>query len=147
MSETRLRVIAHCLQREIPSKLTAIDPLCRDLVSFLVQHGLGTMCFPVELAARECLNNARLHGNEGNARKRIRVELRVGRVWARLQIADEGPGYPWRKQRGQLPPGESATSGRGLSICRLYAHRLAFNRSGNRITLWFGKRKKDPQDG
>jgi serine/threonine-protein kinase RsbW len=104
-------------------------------------NGLREPAFRVELLARECLNNAVLHGNRMAADKYVDFRLSVGREWISLQIGDQGPGFDWRKARRQRVD-TARSSGRGLQFCTLYAERVRFNRSGNRITLWIGKRKR-----
>ncbi len=99
------------------------------------------MSFAVELLARESLNNAVTHVNRSFADKKMRLDLRVGRKWVRLQVADEGPGFDWREARRRHCRLDSE-SGRGLTICARYAERIRFNRSGNQITLWFRRDRK-----
>jgi serine/threonine-protein kinase RsbW len=124
----------------MPSTLACVETLCHEIRGRLAAQGLAGLQFPVELVLRECLCNAVTHGNRCDARKTVRLELRVGRRWIRLQIADEGPGFAWRRAR-KAPWDVAAISGRGLAICALYASRLAFNRAGNQITLWIEKPK------
>jgi anti-sigma regulatory factor (Ser/Thr protein kinase) len=124
------------------SRLTEVDGACRELRALLEAHGLTPVGFPVELATRECLCNAVVHGNRGRADARVTLALRIGRRWIRVEVADEGSGFPWRRA-SRMPPGIRRQSGRGLAICALYAARMAFSRSGNRITLWIAKRKGD----
>jgi serine/threonine-protein kinase RsbW len=125
------------------------NSLCLNLRALLQDSGLRRPCFAVELLARECLNNAVLHGNRCNTGKSIVLRLWVGREWIRLQVSDEGPGFPWRKARKNQAD-TSASSGRGLQLCALYARRVRFNRRGNQITLWINKKNptgKEDRDG
>jgi len=124
------------LEREIPSRLEEVDELCRQIRALLHDQGLGEVSFPVELAARECLNNAVIHGNRGDASKKVALNLQFRRKWILLQVSDEGPGFDWRRAKRTPLPGDESTSGRGLSVLSLFAHRIAFNRRGNRVTLW-----------
>lgn len=140
---TRLPITARALRREIPSRLPVVESLCREIRALLQQHGLAAVAFPVELSARECLNNAALHGNRRVATKRIGLDFRIGRKWIRLQVTDQGRGYDWRRARAAALSDGTKTSGRGLAICTLYAQRVAFNQRGNRITLWLAKTKKE----
>ncbi len=117
------------------SRLTEADRLCRSIRSWLHEEGLAARSFAVELLARESLNNAVIHVNRSLADKTIRLELHVGRKWIRLLVADEGPGFDWRKAR-RRNCGLEAESGRGLRVCALYAEQVRFNRCGNQITLW-----------
>jgi len=122
--------------REIPSRLAEVDMLIKEIRSCLVDNGLGEVGFPVELAARECLNNAVIHGNRRDARKKVALNLQIRRKWILLRVSDEGSGFNWRKGKRAPPPGDAGISGRGLSIVALYAHRIVFNRRGNQVTLW-----------
>ena len=126
---------SNCLTRTISSDLTEIDAICRDARKLLetmslIQHG-----FSVELLLREFLNNAMIHGNGLDSHKRVKVSLQIGFKWIRIQIADEGPGFDWRKAR-RIPPDPDAESGRGLAIAMIYAQRVRFNRIGNQVTIW-----------
>ena len=120
--------------REIPSRLERVDAVCLELRAFLAARAVADG-FAVELMARECLNNAVLHGSPRPARQKVSLSLRLGRRWLRLQITDQGAGFNWR-QVCRHTPAPTATHRRGLSISRLYADRVAFNRRGNQITLW-----------
>lgn len=123
-------------RRRIPSHLGEIETLCSDLRAHLDRHHLSQHRFSVELVARECLNNGILHGNRQDPRKHAELHLRVGPRWIRLQVADEGPGYPWRRHRPPTVPDETRPNGRGLALCTSYATRVRHNHLGNRITLW-----------
>jgi anti-sigma regulatory factor (Ser/Thr protein kinase) len=122
----------------IPSRLAEVDGVCREVRALLERRGVANRFFAVDLLLREFLNNAILHGNCSDARKRVQVMVRVGRKWIVLRIADEGPGFDWRSMR-RVPPDENATSGRGLAIGALYAQRLRFNHAGNQVTSWIRK--------
>jgi len=82
-----------------------------------------------------------LHGNRKDPEKKIVLRLWIGRVWIRLQVSDEGPGFDWRKKR-KTDLDTDATSGRGLQLYEVYAHRVQFNRNGNQITLWMQKKSQ-----
>jgi serine/threonine-protein kinase RsbW len=125
--------------------MTEADSLCIKVRDLLQKKGLSRYCFPVELLARECLNNAVLHGNCNDADKSVLFRLWIGREWIRLQVTDEGPGFDWRKAN-QNRSGTTASSGRGLQLYALYAGRVQFNSRGNRITLWISKLNRTGKD-
>ena len=130
------------LYLSIPSCLEAIEPLCDEIRILLDRRHLAAMQFAVEILARECLNNAVLHGNEGRNNGWVRFGMRVGRKLIRLRVADQGPGFDWRRmRRNRLPAGDEGT-GRGLVVARIYAQRVAFNRCGNQVTLWINTAKE-----
>jgi anti-sigma regulatory factor (Ser/Thr protein kinase) len=123
------------LLRELPSNLGQVDAFCHEARSLLIEMGLSSETFPVEMLLRESLNNAILHGNRGDLEKKIRAEVRIGRKCVLLRITDEGQGFSHRRARKAIPNPE-ATGGRGLAIYRLYAHRISFNSKGNQVSLW-----------
>jgi serine/threonine-protein kinase RsbW len=129
------------LCQTIPSQLDEVELLCLKIRDLLQTNGLAEACFGVELLARECLNNAVIHGNRRDADKSVGLCLWLGRAWIRLEVSDEGQGFAWRKA-GRKRPAATAASGRGLQLYELYAGRVRFNRRGNRITLWISKRNQ-----
>jgi serine/threonine-protein kinase RsbW len=121
--------------REILSDQTEVDSLCLEIRNLLESTGLSAEVFPVELLLRESLNNAIIHGNCCNCEKKIQTEVRIGRKWVVLSVADEGPGFDHKNARKSMP-GPDDIHGRGLAIYDIYAHRVAFNSTGNQVRLW-----------
>lgn len=119
----------------IPSALSAVEPVCVEIRSLLEKRHLERMKFQVEMVARECLNNAILHGNHEQASRWVKFGMRVGKKLICLRIADQGMGFDWRTRKQSWPP-DSAASGRGLMVASAYAERVAFNQRGNQVTLW-----------
>jgi serine/threonine-protein kinase RsbW len=136
----------HAAERElcltIPSRLSAIEPVCERIRDLLEKRRLGEMQFAVEILARECLNNAILHGNHGLANGRVRFGMRIGKKLICLRVADQGPGFNWRRKLRHGLPAETAVQGRGLMVASIYAQRIAFNRRGNQVTLWINTAKE-----
>jgi serine/threonine-protein kinase RsbW len=132
--------------KRIPSRTDEAESLSRAVRDLLHANGLAESCFRVELLVRECLANAVVHGNRMAADKYVDFRLTIGRERISIEIADQGPGFDWRKAR-RLPLDTTRSSGRGLQFCALYAERIRFNRSGNRITLWIGKSKRSEEGG
>jgi serine/threonine-protein kinase RsbW len=130
------------LRRTIPSRLEAVDALCLEIRSLFEKNGLAAKAFIVELLARECLNNAVLHGNGSNRRKHVSLELLCARKWIHLHITDEGPGFNWRRRFTGSLPERTANHGRGMPIITQFADRARFNRRGNQISLWLLKDSK-----
>jgi serine/threonine-protein kinase RsbW len=138
-----LRRTAVRLDRTFPSTLEHVDDVCREIRAFLHQHGAGNAAFVVELVGRESLNNAVIHGNQRDGHKTVRLGLRLDSTHVRLSVADEGPGFDWRRGLNAPPPGEYATNGRGLPILSLYADRVRYNAPGNRLTVWIPRRPRE----
>ncbi len=123
----------------IPSDLMQVDDVCRVARDLLVANGLADRVFAVDLLLREFINNAIVHGNRLDASKFVQVEVRVGWKVITLSVTDEGAGFSWRSRRCHKSA-STDTSGRGLEIGRLFADRIRFNRTGNRVILIVGKR-------
>lgn len=126
----------------IPSSVAAIEQVCEQIRSLLARRHLADMEFAVEILARECLNNAILHGNHGIPDARVRFGMRVGRKLICLRVTDQGPGFDWRSAVRHSLPSDSAVEGRGLMVAGIYARRIAFNRRGNQVTLWINTAKE-----
>jgi serine/threonine-protein kinase RsbW len=136
---------AVAFEQRIPSRLADAESLCLKIRGLLEESDLGNASFAVELLARECLNNAVIHGNQNCADKSILLRLCLGRKWIRLEVSDEGPGFDWRLVR-EDKLNTTVPSGRGLMLYALYAKRVRFNRSGNQITLWIGRKNQMGKD-
>ena len=126
-------------QRAIPSAPDAVDGACRDLRAYLSTSGVSDAGFGIELVARELLNNAVLHGNRLRAEERAVLELRIGRRWITLRVADTGQGFDWRSARRRTHAALEATHGRGLIIAGEYGAGVRFNQAGNSVTVRFAK--------
>jgi serine/threonine-protein kinase RsbW len=126
-------------KRRLPSTLDAADGVAREVRALLAAHGLAGAAFAVELCLRECLNNAVLHGNRGDAARHVDCTVACGPRWIRLAVRDEGPGFDWRATRRRPLSAETADSGRGLPIFETYCRRIRHNRKGNEITLWLAR--------
>jgi anti-sigma regulatory factor (Ser/Thr protein kinase) len=123
------------LVRELASRPSEVDTFCRAVRGMLTEAGLLADVFPVEMLLRESLNNALIHGNCNDCGKTVRAEVRVGRKWIVLKVADEGAGFQHRKALNTLP-GPDETCGRGLALYSLYAQRVSFNSKGNQVSFW-----------
>jgi anti-sigma regulatory factor (Ser/Thr protein kinase) len=134
-----MKAPSNLLSQKIPARLEAVDATCQQIRTFLQARGQGSLSFAVELTARECLNNAVLHGGSPDAPGPIEVEVRPGRKWLRLRVADGGPGFDWRRRRRKGLPVSESSSGRGLVLIAQYSQRIRFNQPGNQITVWFSK--------
>lgn len=132
----------HDLCLTIPSCLTAIETVCEQIRGLLGKRHLQEVQFAVEILARECLNNAILHGNRGLVNARVNFGLRIGRKLICLRVTDQGPGFDWRRRMRHGLPAETAVDGRGLIVASIYARRIAFNRQGNQVTVWINTAKE-----
>lgn len=112
----------------------AIEELRGLARQWLEDNGLGARRFATDLLLCEGLNNAMIHGCGDDPTRTIACELRCGRKWFSITISDGGPGFDWAaRQKQRARPHDD--SGRGLSIYRLYADEVRFNRQGSQVVL------------
>ncbi len=131
---TAVKVRGVRLRRTVAADLSAVDELCAQVRRLMTENDLGAHAFAIQLLLHEALANAVVHGSEGMAEGRVRCEFRAGRRWIVIEVADDGPGFDWRRASA-APPEGAATNGRGLPIYALFADRVEFNERGNRVVL------------
>ena len=122
----------------IPSTLEALDEVVDTLMILAREMKCkAAELDEIELAMREALANAIIHGNQQDPRKRVAVRAfcQPDRGML-LVIDDEGSGY----DPGEVPNPTGAeclleTHGRGLFMMRRLMDRVRVSRKGTRITL------------
>ena len=122
----------------IPSEIGAISPLVERLMRLIE----GSHCITgeepaVELALREALNNAVVHGNRLDAHKlvHVRCRCRVGEGIS-LIVSDQGQGF----DPSAVPDPLSVENlelehGRGIHIMKLAMDEVSFERRGTEVHL------------
>ncbi len=125
----------------IPSEIEAISPLVDWLMQLIEQSRCAAGNEPaVELALREALNNAVLHGNQTDAHKLVEVccccEWGKG-VW--LIVKDQGNGFDPNAVPDALAPERlEAEHGRGICLMRLSMDQVLFEHGGTEVRMWKG---------
>jgi serine/threonine-protein kinase RsbW len=126
------------IKASIPSDINAISPLV-DRIMRLVEgaHCVASEEYAVELALREALNNAVVHGNRQNARKlvHIRCRCRVGKGIS-LVVSDRGEGFDARTVPDPLAAGNFlAEHGRGIQLMKSMMDLVSFQRRGTEVRM------------
>jgi serine/threonine-protein kinase RsbW len=122
----------------IPSEVKAISPL----VERLMQLSEGSHCITgdepaVELALREALNNAVVHGNRLDARRLVHVHVHctVGEGIS-LIVSDQGQGFDTRTIPDPLAVENlEADHGRGIHIMKLAMDEVSFQQGGTEVHM------------
>jgi serine/threonine-protein kinase RsbW len=122
----------------IPSEVKAISPLVERLMRLIE----GSDCVTgeehaVQLALREALNNAVIHGNRLDARKlvHVRVHCRVGNGIS-LIVSDQGQGFDARTIPDPLAlENLEAEHGRGIHIMKLAMDEVSFQQGGTEVRM------------
>jgi serine/threonine-protein kinase RsbW len=122
----------------IQSEIKAISPLVERLMRLIE----GSHCITgeepaVELALREALNNAVVHGNRLDAHKLVHVRCRckVGKGISMI-VSDHGQGFDVRTIPDPLAVENlEAEHGRGIHIMKLAMDQVAFEQRGTEVHM------------
>jgi len=103
----------------------------------LVEYNYGERAlFAVRLAVEEAVINAMKHGNRMDKTKTVTITWSVNEKQAVIEVEDQGAGFdpeavpdPTADENLDIP------HGRGLVLMRAYMEEVAYNDSGNRVTL------------
>ena len=122
----------------VRSEIGLISPLVDWLMSLIAASRcvLGDEQF-VELALREALSNAMLHGNRLDARKLVRVCCRCeGGNGVFIVVRDQGNGFDPRKVPDPLAfENLRAEHGRGIHLMKLAMDDVSFERGGTEVHM------------
>lgn len=136
------------LEAWMPSEIDAISPTVEQLMWLLEPwHCVMGDEFAVELALREALNNAVIHGNGADPHKLVEIRCRCERGKGVLLIVrDEGTGFdPAAVPSPLTQEGLAAEHGRGIHLMKLMMDEVSFERGGSEVHLrkgWTGKSTK-----
>lgn len=121
------------LQRSFPSEIQAISPFVDQLVQFILKfRNRDGSEIDIEMALREALANAVIHGNGENSCKRVYVECRCytdGEV--SITVRDEGRGFDRSAVPDPTTPeNRLLTHGRGIYLMTTLMHEVSFEGNG-----------------
>ena len=137
-SEKRSRSAILDIDSWMPSKVQAISPTVESLM-LLIE---GSQCVPgeefiVELALREALGNAVVHGNHEHPRARvhIRCRCRPGKEIS-IVVTDQGYGFDVGKTRSNgLASDPAVQHGRGIQLMKAIMDDVHFERGGSQVHM------------
>jgi len=122
----------------MPSDIQAISPLVDRLMRLIE----GSRCVPgeefdVELALREALKNAVVHGNQEDPETRVRVRCRCGPgKEMSIVVTDQGKGFDFEKTVGNgVTTDPGSEHGRGIQLMKAYMNDVHFERGGSEVHL------------
>jgi serine/threonine-protein kinase RsbW len=122
----------------MPSKIQAISPLVDRLMRLIE----GSQCVPgeefdVELALREALENAVVHGNQENPERKVRIRCRCqpGNEIS-IVVTDQGKGFDFETiVRKGITSDPDSEHGRGLQLMKAYMDDVHFERGGSEVHM------------
>jgi serine/threonine-protein kinase RsbW len=122
----------------MPSEINAISPLVERLMRLIEgSHCITGEEHAVQLALREALNNAVVHGNRLDAHKLVHVRCRckVGRGIS-LIVADQGQGFdPSTVSDSVTVENLEADHGRGIHLMKLAMDEVSFEQRGSEVHM------------
>ena len=125
----------------IQSEIKAISPLVERLMRLIEgSHCITGEESAVELALREALNNAIIHGNRLDARKLVHVRCRckVGEGIS-LVVSDQGQGFdPLTVPDPLAVENLGKDRGRGIYLMRLAMDEVSFEQRGAEVHMFKG---------
>ena len=136
------------LEAWMPSEIGAISPTVEQLMRIIeVWRCIEGNEFAVEMALREALSNAVIHGNELDPDKLVEVRCRCERgkgVW--LIVKDHGNGFdPTAIPDPLASQGLEAKHGRGIHLMKFAMDEVSFNAEAPKFTCGKGRRANQEQ--
>ena len=120
------------------SEVRAISPLV-DRFMELIERAkcVPGAEFDVELAIREAVGNAVLHGNQENPDKRVHIRCRCeSGNGISIVVTDEGKGFDFLKILGNgLTSDFPGPHGHGIQLMRAYMDDVRFERGGTEVHM------------
>jgi len=125
---------APCLELEhsLPSEVAAISPFVDRLMVLFRKCGCVSQGeSDVEIALREALANAIIHGNHENPRKHVYVRCRCKPDEVSIAVKDEGRGFELNKIADPTAPENTgAVHGRGIYLMKALMDEVRFEEGG-----------------
>jgi len=130
---------------DLPSERGASKFIMEELLEQLGVFGWSPSdIFAIHLAAEEAIVNAIIHGNKLDPSKRVHVECLVSSDLARVEVADEGPGFdPASVPDCTLDERLEVPTGRGVMLMKNFMTRIEYNATGNRVLM---EKKRPPAE-
>lgn len=106
----------------LPSRIEAVADAAAAVTDFVKGCGLDEqVAFGVDMAVREALTNAVVHGNQEDERKSVEVIFGCGENALEIEIRDQGDGFdPASVPDPTEPANILKTSGRGIFLMRTF---------------------------
>ena len=120
------------LERSLPSEVAAISPFVDRLIVLFRKCGCVSQGESgVEIALREALANAIIHGNHENPGKHVYVRCRCKPNEISIAVKDEGRGFDTNKMTNPTAPENiGSVHGRGIYLMKALMDEVRFEEGG-----------------
>jgi serine/threonine-protein kinase RsbW len=120
------------LERSLPSKVAAIPPFVDRLMLLFRKCGcVSEGESEVEIALREALANAIIHGNQENSGKHVHVRCRCEPTEISIAVKDEGRGFDIDTIADPTAPeNQGSIHGRGIYLMKALMDEVRFEEDG-----------------
>jgi serine/threonine-protein kinase RsbW len=122
----------------MPSEVRAISPFVDRLMRLIKRSRcLPGEEFDIELALREALGNAVVHGNQENPQTKVHIRFRCrpGNEIC-IVVSDQGKGFNVAKFVGNGSTSNPASErGRGIQLMKAYMDDVHFERGGSEVHM------------
>jgi serine/threonine-protein kinase RsbW len=126
------------LRQSLPSQIATISPFVDQIMRFISNFRVADESeMDIELALREALANAVIHGNGENSYKQVHVECRCytnGEVV--ITVRDEGAGFDSRILTDPtVPENRLLAHGRGIYLMKTLMDEVCFEERGALVRM------------
>ena len=121
----------------LPSHIEAVADAAAAVTDFIRNCGVSEeLSFGIEMAVRESVTNAMVHGNQEDESKSVEVVFNCHDNELEIEVRDQGEGF----EPANVPDPTNAenllkTSGRGIFLMRTFMDEVHFNTKGNEVTM------------
>ncbi len=124
----------------LPSHIEAVADAAAAATDFVQNCGLGEeIAFGIDMAVREAVTNAIVHGNQENEAKKVEVTFNCLEHALEIEVKDQGEGFdPAAVPDPTDPANILKTSGRGIFLMRTFMDEvdwLARPEGGTKVRL------------
>ena len=128
----------------LPSRIETVAKAANAVADFVNRSGISQdVAFGIDMAVREAVTNAVVHGNEQDEQKAVELTLKSSPEAVEITVHDQGPGF----NPEEVPdPTEDEnilkTSGRGIFFMRTFMDEVTWSiRPGGGTTVRMLKRR------
>jgi serine/threonine-protein kinase RsbW len=122
----------------MPSEVRAISPLVDRLMRLVEgSHCVPGKEFDIEMALREALENAVVHGNQEDPKTQVHIRCRCqpGKEIS-IVVTDQGKGFDFEKIMAKgITSDPAAEHGRGIQLMKAYMDDVNFERGGSEVQM------------